>query len=68
MTTLQTTTSEVINLLQPEKVLVHSSNYLQCVIEGKFREFQISYKDKCWYEFKTTGNSYEPVEKLIKTL
>ena len=66
MTTANTTTQEVIKMLQPERVLVNSSNYLQCIINNELKEFQISYKDKCWYEFKTAGNIYTPNEKFIK--
>ncbi len=55
--------------IQPEvrNVLVLSSNYIQYVDKkGKFREVQYDYKNKKWYEFKSTGSARSPKEVFVK--
>ncbi len=55
--------------IQPEvrNVLVLSSNYIQYVDKkGKFREVQYDYKNKKWYEFKSTGSAISPKEVFVK--
>ena len=59
------TTQKIIEHFNPERILVNSSNYLQCVIEGSLREFQYSYIHKCWYEFKSVGRSDSPNEIFV---
>ena len=65
-TTTNSTSQEIVKMLNPSEVLVLSSNYIQCIINGMFCEFQISYTDKKWYEFKTTGRSESPKEKFVR--
>ena len=61
------TTQQLILNLNPETVIVNSTNYLQCIINNKFCEFQIDYKnDKKWYQFESKGKSKAPIEKFIK--
>jgi hypothetical protein len=66
MTTLKTTTNEIIEMINPEEVLVNSSNYLQCIIKGNFCEFQKSYTENKWYQFKSIGKSKSPKEVFLK--
>ena len=66
MTTLKTTTQEIIEIVKPEEILVVSSNYLQCIINGIFCEFQKSYLNNCWEQFKSNGKSKFPKEKHLK--
>ena len=48
-------------------VLVLSTNYIQYVDKkGKLREIQYDYRNKKWYEFKTTGSASNPKETFIK--
>lgn len=68
MTTLKTTTQEIIAIVKPSEILVSASNYLQCIIDNRFCEFQKSYTENRWYQFKTTGKSNSPVETIIKWL
>jgi len=49
----------------PGEILMRSSNYLALIINGEFREFQIDYRCKRWYEFKTTGKANSPVETFV---
>lgn len=60
------TTAQIIKTLNPSQILVNSSNYLQCVINNKFCEFQTDYHKKQWYQFQTQGTSYNPIEKFVK--
>jgi len=60
-------TQQLISKLNPQEVLVNSSNYLQCIINGNFCEFQIDYmNDKKWYQFESKGRAKSPIEKFIK--
>lgn len=68
MTTLQTTAQEIIEFLKPDEILVNSSNYLQCIINGSFCEFQKCYIKKRWCQFKTTGRSDSPKEAILRYL
>jgi hypothetical protein len=48
-------------------VLTLSSNYIQYVDKkGKLREIQYDYKNKKWYEFKSTGSARTPKEVFVK--
>ena len=67
-TTLNTTVTELKNNLNVSEILYISSNYLQCIINDKFCEFQKNYKFNCWEQFETFGNSNCPQEKTIKLL
>jgi hypothetical protein len=68
MTTLKTTTQEIIKIVKPSEILVSASNYLQCIINDNFCEFQKSYTENRWYQFKTTGKSNNPIEKVLRWL
>jgi hypothetical protein len=56
---------KLISFLNPNEILVKSSNYLQCIIEGKFCEYQWDITMKKWYQFQTDGNSDSPTETFI---
>lgn len=60
------TTNQIIEILNPSEILVNSTNYIQCIINDVFCEFQICYKTKKWYQFKSYGNAMNPKEKFIK--
>ena len=61
------TLQEVANKLNAYQFLVISTNYLQFTdIKNNFIEIQYCYKTKKWYQFKTFGNSINPVEQFIK--
>ena len=57
--------NQVIKLVKPEVVLVSYSNYLQCIKNGNLCEYQICYKSKKWYEFKSYGSAMNPQEIFI---
>lgn len=58
---------EIVKMLKPSEVFVLSSNYIQCIINNRFCEFQISYtENKRWYEFKTTGRADNPIETFLR--
>lgn len=61
-----TTIKEIIEFLNPLEVLVSSSNYLQCIINDNFCEFQFCYIEKKWYQFKMIGKSDKPEEIFLK--
>jgi hypothetical protein len=55
--------------IQPEvrNVLTLSTNYIQYVDKkGRLREVQYDYKNKKWYEFKSTGSARNPKEVFVK--
>lgn len=60
------TNNEILSKIGKCEILVKSSNYIQCIIENVFCEFQIDYVEKKWYQFKTTGRSNSPKESFIK--
>ena len=68
MTNLKTTAQEIIEMVKPSEVFVLSSNYVQCIIDNKFCEFQKCYIEKKWYQFKTTGKADSPKEQIINFL
>ena len=60
---------KVIELINPSKILVCSTNYIQYVDqEGNFKECQYDYRQKKWYSFQSIGVSISPVEKFINWL
>jgi hypothetical protein len=67
-TTLKTTVTELKNNLKVSEILYISSNYLQCIINDKFCEFQKNYNFNCWVQFETFGNSNCPNERILKIL
>ena len=67
-TTLNTTVTELKNNLKVTEILYICSNYLQCIIDNKFCEFQKNYKFNCWEKFETYGNSNCPQERTLKLL
>ena len=66
MTNLTTTTLEIIKMINPSEVLVSSENYLQCIVNGVFTEYQKDYIEKKWFQFKTIGSSNSPKELFVK--
>lgn len=66
MKVLTPTIKKIIEFLNPSEILVSSSNYLQCIIDNNFCEFQFCYTEKKWYQFKTIGKSDKPEEIFLK--
>ena len=60
------TIEQVVSKVKPTEILVRSVNYLQCIIEDKFCEFQKDYHAGKWYQFKSTGTLENADEKFIK--
>lgn len=60
------TVEQIIEIVNPQEIIVKSVNYLQCYVNDKFVEIQKDYHKKQWYQFQTYGKSISPREKFIK--
>lgn len=57
---------QIIDILKPSEILVHSSNYIQYIDKAeKFSECQIDYKTCKWYQFRSEGRADNPKEVFI---
>ena len=68
MTNNKTTVEEIIEIIKPDEIYVKISNYLQCIVDNEFKEFQKCYINKCWVEIQTNGPAISPSEDIIKLL